>query len=177
MPLKLQEKCKWTSGGPMPLDVAAYSKLLIQRQGLIKQQGHPKAYHRQARWKQLKSGQASREQGEGWRERGIQFPALPVTQGTFTHKHSPHHSPSQHSHIVNMYCWYFPVVHFLYIPDYNVCQIPYISDPHVHRLPFISCRSYSYGNQSNLFYRGYHWIWQQVHVSVHIVCAYAFVYV
>ena len=55
-----------------PQDVASYSKLLIQRQCLIQRQGHPKVYHRQACRKQLKSGQASREQGEGWRERGNQ---------------------------------------------------------------------------------------------------------
>ena len=30
----------------------------------------------QAHWKQLKSGQASREEGEGWRERDNQSPAL-----------------------------------------------------------------------------------------------------
>ena len=32
---------------PIPLDMAAYGKLLIQRQGLIQWQGRPKAYHRQ----------------------------------------------------------------------------------------------------------------------------------
>ena len=58
----------------IPLDVAAYGKLHIWRQSLM--QGCSKAYHRQACWKQLKSGQASREQEKGWRERGNQSPAL-----------------------------------------------------------------------------------------------------
>ena len=39
--------------------------------------------HRQACCKQLKSGQASREQGEGWRERGNQ--SLPSPRSQFTY--------------------------------------------------------------------------------------------
>ena len=37
----------------------------------------PQSVPQTGTWKQLKSGQASREQGEGWRERGNQSPALP----------------------------------------------------------------------------------------------------
>ena len=59
----------------IPLDVAAYGKLLTRRQGLILRQGHLKAYHRQACWKQLKSGQASR--GRGLEGEGQPVPCPP----------------------------------------------------------------------------------------------------
>ena len=68
----------------IPLDVATYSKLLIRRQGLILRQGHLKVYHRQACWKQLKSGQASREHGERVGGRGATSP-LPSPRSQFTY--------------------------------------------------------------------------------------------
>ena len=59
-----------------------------------------------------------------------------------------------------MHCWYFnnfpacsplPVYHIDYISRlYNLCQIPIHTKPLCTDLPFISCRSDSYGNQSNL---------------------------